>query len=382
MIKSYEYQVALSFAGEDREYVSKVATLLKLQEISVFYDEFEEAKLWGKDLYEYLDEIYREKARYCIIFLSKHYAKKLWTTHERKSAQERALKQNEEYILPARFDDTEIPGIRSTVKYVDLNNYSPEDFVALVIQKLSESQSKGATKQLITADTIIYKLYLKPEPPIRANYQELKALSDASILGYVDRDDYDRSDRWPDVLIYGASEKIQNGLSYNQSHKPFTNKEYHNNFKLFRDGSLSFSETLKWENVEQLLFDADDFLKNVVLFCFFSCQWLDNTGKRFEHIWTSGTIAVKAIIPRGCLLHSNKGLFKITQAPAFEGFEEVNEYTKFDLKQCDDHDRLSTVVDRISGFIFSEFSFKVRGQVDFPSLNIELVKKIIKRYSE
>jgi len=243
-------------------------------------------------------------------------------------------------------------------------------------------ESKGATKRQLPPDTIIYKLYLKPEPPIRANYQELKTLSDSSVVGYVDRDDYHRSDRWPEVLIYGASQKIQNGLTYNQSHRPYSNKGYDYDFKLVKDGSISFSETLKWENVEHLLFDADDFLENLVLFCFYSCQWLENTGERFNHEWTSATIAINAVIPNGCLLHSNKGLFRGSQSPSFESLEEIKEFTSFDFKQCDDHDRLSTIVDRISGFIFSEFSFKVRDQVDFPVLDIKLVKSIIKRYSE
>ena len=50
----YEYDVVLSFAGEDRVYVQDIAKKLKAKGIKVFYDEFEEAKLWGKDLYQYL----------------------------------------------------------------------------------------------------------------------------------------------------------------------------------------------------------------------------------------------------------------------------------------------------------------------------------------
>jgi len=142
----YEYDVALSFAGEERAYVEKVAFILKTNKIKVFYDAFEEAKLWGKNLYEYLDEIYQRKAKYCIIFISKNYAEKLWTTHERKSAQERAFKDNEEYILPVRFDNTDIPGIRSTVGYVDLHNKSPEELCDLIKQKLKDSQSKKKKK--------------------------------------------------------------------------------------------------------------------------------------------------------------------------------------------------------------------------------------------
>jgi len=87
-----------------------------------FYDEHERASLWGKDLYEHLDDIYRNAARYCVLFISKHYAKRLWTSHERKSTQARAFTENREYILPARFDATPLPGLLPTVGYVDLKN--------------------------------------------------------------------------------------------------------------------------------------------------------------------------------------------------------------------------------------------------------------------
>ena len=134
--QGYEYDVALSFAGEDRKYVKKVAKELKRSKVKVFFDEFEETNLWGKDLYEYLDEIYRKKARYCVIFISKHYAKKAWTTHERKSAQARAFEERKEYILPVRFDSTEIPGIRPTVGYVNANNMVPEKLVSMILKKI------------------------------------------------------------------------------------------------------------------------------------------------------------------------------------------------------------------------------------------------------
>ena len=51
MRDSYSYDVALSFAGEDRPYVQAVAETLRSLKARVFYDAFEEADLWGKDLY-------------------------------------------------------------------------------------------------------------------------------------------------------------------------------------------------------------------------------------------------------------------------------------------------------------------------------------------
>jgi V8-like Glu-specific endopeptidase len=132
-----KYDVALSFAGEDRYYVKQVAEILNNSGIKVFYDEFEPDKLWGKNLFDYLSEIYRDQARYTIMFCSKNYTKKIWTNHERKSAQERSLKEKEEYILPARFDDTEIPGLSKTIGYINLMNYTPYEFCLLIAKKLN-----------------------------------------------------------------------------------------------------------------------------------------------------------------------------------------------------------------------------------------------------
>ena len=135
--KSYAYDVCLSFAGEDRNYVQAVANELRNRGIRVFYDMYEEENLWGKDLYEHLDYVYGQAARYCVMFISRHYAKKVWTSHERKAAQERALRDHREYILPARIDETSLPGIRSTIGYISVRNKEPAEFAKLLIRKLT-----------------------------------------------------------------------------------------------------------------------------------------------------------------------------------------------------------------------------------------------------
>jgi hypothetical protein len=108
-----EYDVALSFAGEDRAYVEQVAHALKAEGIRTFYDAFERDDLWGKDLYVHLDDVYRKASNYCVMFISAAYASKLWTGHERRSIQAKDFVSNAEgNVLPARFDDTELPGLR------------------------------------------------------------------------------------------------------------------------------------------------------------------------------------------------------------------------------------------------------------------------------
>ena len=133
----FDYDVALSFAGEDRNYVNKVVQYLSAHDIKIFYDRYELVPTWGKNLFEHLREVYRNKARYCVIFISKFYEQKVWPTHELRSAQERALHESKVYILPARFDDTELPGIPSTTSYIDLREINPEEFAKMIIQKIT-----------------------------------------------------------------------------------------------------------------------------------------------------------------------------------------------------------------------------------------------------
>jgi hypothetical protein len=133
----FEYDVALSYAREQRSYVEAVADELLRQGVRVFYDGYEQATLWGKNLYEHLNNVYQDAARYCVVFASQEYALKNWTNHELRGAQARALKEtDQEYILPARFDDTEIPGLLDTIAYIDLTRKSPNELANLIAAKL------------------------------------------------------------------------------------------------------------------------------------------------------------------------------------------------------------------------------------------------------
>lgn len=136
--RKFGYDVALSFAGEQRKYVSKVASALAQMGIKVFYDEFEAVRLWGKDLQVYLDEVYRKKARLCVIFISEDYVRKTWPRHEGESALARALEEPGEYILPVRFDDADLPGLRPTVGYLDARRLAPEQLAEMIKRKLDQ----------------------------------------------------------------------------------------------------------------------------------------------------------------------------------------------------------------------------------------------------
>ncbi|MBD2104490.1 toll/interleukin-1 receptor domain-containing protein [Leptolyngbya sp. FACHB-261] len=139
MNQNKKYDVALSFAGEDRSYVEMIAGALVARGIKVFYDDDEKTNLWGKNLYEYLIDVYKNRAKYTVIFISANYKNKMWTNHERRAAQARAIGESYEYILPARFDDTEIDSVLSTTGYIDLRKHSPFEVAVLICEKLGQN---------------------------------------------------------------------------------------------------------------------------------------------------------------------------------------------------------------------------------------------------
>jgi len=132
-----EYDVAISFAGEDRGHAEAISELLRRKSVKVFYDEYKRADLWGKDLYEHLSFIYQKCAKFCVMLISQHYVEKNWTILERRAAQARAFEMRTEYILPIRLDDAEVPGILSTTGYIDLRNTDITHIARMIREKLA-----------------------------------------------------------------------------------------------------------------------------------------------------------------------------------------------------------------------------------------------------
>lgn len=139
----YKYDVALSFASEQRNYVKQIADELTALGIKVFYDNNQQVDLWGKNLFRYLEKIYFEDSYYCVMFISKEYKQKHWTRYESEILEERNFYQYENLnfqhrILPVRFDDTQIPGIRSSLGYLSAQEISPKTLAQMISQKIHE----------------------------------------------------------------------------------------------------------------------------------------------------------------------------------------------------------------------------------------------------
>ena len=117
----FEYHVAISFAGENREIAEALANCLTQFDVLVFYDRStaETSTLWGKNGHEHFYDVYENRALYCLIIFSEHYLdpNNEWTKIEFEAARKRQRRE-QEYILLLKVDDTNVPcGLPKTVLY-------------------------------------------------------------------------------------------------------------------------------------------------------------------------------------------------------------------------------------------------------------------------
>lgn len=148
----HKYDVALSFAGEQREYVEAVYRHLKTLDIDVYYDRAEDINSWGKNLVDHFSEVFKDQARFCVMFISKDYAEKIWTGLERQITESREL-IDDGYILPVRFDATPLKGLVTTKAYLNAVDHSPEELAEKIAKKV-KNQNALPNKEL---PTITYK---------------------------------------------------------------------------------------------------------------------------------------------------------------------------------------------------------------------------------
>ena len=171
------FRVALSFPGEHRDYVSKVAKALsqKLPKSQIFYDEWHQADLARPNLDTYLQNIYHKESELIVVFLCQEYEKKEWCGLEFRAIRDLIKKRQDEDIMPMRFDDAHISGLFEIDGYIDLRRRTPEQTAKLILQRLGfDFPDIGDSIPTILSDRL---------PTVKGKFfgreQELQLLDDA-----------------------------------------------------------------------------------------------------------------------------------------------------------------------------------------------------------
>ena len=124
------WDVALSFAGAQRDYVGQVARALKARGVRCFYDADEQIGCGGSTWPRNCPASTRARRRQWWCSSRPTTPARDWTRLERRAAFSRAVLEAGVYVLPARFDDSELPGLLPDVGVIDLRGHTPEQFAA------------------------------------------------------------------------------------------------------------------------------------------------------------------------------------------------------------------------------------------------------------
>jgi hypothetical protein len=107
-ILDFEWDIAISFAGENRQFAEFIDKQLRDLDISVFYDRNYEDNYLGSPWSNQFLDVFVEKSRLVVAILDHHHKAKVWPTFERDCFTKRVA---EKEVIPVFLDETIFPGI-------------------------------------------------------------------------------------------------------------------------------------------------------------------------------------------------------------------------------------------------------------------------------
>jgi hypothetical protein len=141
----HTYDIAVSFAGEQREYVERTVTAAKALGLRVFYDLDEMVDLWGKNVLVEQRRIYRSRARFVVPFISADYLAKPYPRDEFDAAMMTAVRHGDEYILPVLMGEVVVPPelLNPHVVYLKSDNHTPHQLATRLKSKVDRATRAG-----------------------------------------------------------------------------------------------------------------------------------------------------------------------------------------------------------------------------------------------
>ena len=137
-IERHRFEVALSFPGEHRRYVDRVAGELDqvLGADACFYDRYYEAQLARPNLDTLLQDIYGERSGLVVVFVCAEYDEKLWCGIEWRKIRERSSAGEDREIMYVRLGDGEVAGMTRLDGYVDARARRPEEVARMIVERV------------------------------------------------------------------------------------------------------------------------------------------------------------------------------------------------------------------------------------------------------
>jgi len=138
-ITTHQFEVALSFPGEVRDYVESVANVLKkiIGIHSYFYDNNYKSQLARPSLDTLLQNIYRNQSKLIVVFVCAKYQEKDWCGIEFRAIREIIMHKQNNKIMFIKMDDGKVEGVFDTDGYIDGRTHSPEEIARFIKERVT-----------------------------------------------------------------------------------------------------------------------------------------------------------------------------------------------------------------------------------------------------
>ncbi len=139
------FRVAFSFAGEKRDFISRVAAILAnhFGEPKILYDKYHKAEFSRSDLAFYLPDLYEKEADLVVAVFCPDYDKKEWCGLEWNAIFGLLKKRKVEEVMLTRFGCVEGKGLHGLAGYTDLDDLTPEQAADLILERLALNEGKS-----------------------------------------------------------------------------------------------------------------------------------------------------------------------------------------------------------------------------------------------
>lgn len=147
LVSDYKYDVGISYATEDEEYVGRVIKLLKERyQLKVFFAPAEQGNMIGEDLLIYLNKVYNDECHYVVVFISEKYLSKEYTRQEASIIKLRQATEKQRFIIPVVFGSARLDWMSKDIVYLSADKTVESEVAYYINEKIRKDKTDFSNK--------------------------------------------------------------------------------------------------------------------------------------------------------------------------------------------------------------------------------------------
>ena len=139
-MKSFKYDIAISFGHGDLVIAKKIAEYLTDKNIRVYL--YTDKNNAGYNLKEDTWNVYKENSIFALAIISTNYIKGKWAKEEIEVILTQPARFEFPYLLPVRVDGTKIDGLNSNVVYIDWTGNNADYIGDVVVERVKKFKAR------------------------------------------------------------------------------------------------------------------------------------------------------------------------------------------------------------------------------------------------